>query len=98
MKFLSFLAEMAYSEEQTFLRTAISEVLPDLPEMTKDILEESLQSLGVETSDDFQFIDEADLLSSLRPIQARKLLAAWKLKCKLFITVCLSFIINFIIF
>lgn len=82
---------MAVSE-QTFLRTAISEVLPDLPEMNKDILEETLQSLGVETSDDFQFIEEADLLSSLRPIQARKLIAAWKLRCKPFITVCLPFI------
>lgn len=77
---------------QTFLRTAISEVLPDLPEMNKDILEESLQSLGVETSDDFQFIEEPDLLSSLRPIQARKLIATWKLRRKLFITVCLPFI------
>lgn len=68
--------------EQTFLRTAITEVLPELPEVSKDILEETLQSLGVETYNDFQFIEEADLLSALRPIQARKLLAAWKRKCK----------------
>lgn len=68
--------------EKTFLCTAITEVLPDLPEMTKDILEETLQSLGVETYDDFKFIEEADLLSALRPIQARKVLAAWKLRCK----------------
>ncbi|KAI4875710.1 hypothetical protein NFI96_023375 [Prochilodus magdalenae] len=68
--------------EQTFLRTAITEVLPDLPEVSKDILEETLQSLGVETYDDLQFIEEADLLSALRPIQARKVLDAWKLKCQ----------------
>ncbi|RXN37846.1 Prolyl-tRNA synthetase associated domain-containing 1 [Labeo rohita] len=68
--------------ETTFLRTAITEVLPDLPEVTKDILEETLQSLGVETYDDFQFIEESDLLSALRPIQARKVLAAWKRKCQ----------------
>jgi len=67
--------------EQTFIRSAITEVLPDLPEMTKDILEETLQSLGVETYEDFQFVNEADLLSALRPIQARKVLAAWKLRC-----------------
>ena len=42
--------------EQSFLRSAITEVLPDLPEMTKDVLEEQLESLGVETYDDFQFI------------------------------------------
>ncbi|KAM9771407.1 uncharacterized protein ACBT44_004307 isoform 1-T1 [Syngnathus typhle] len=68
--------------EQTFIRSAINEVLPDLPEMTKDILEETLQSLGVETYDNFQFIEEADLLSALRPIQARKVLATWKLRCQ----------------
>lgn len=69
--------------EQTFLCSAITEVLPDLSQMSIDILEEHLQSLGVETSDDFQFIEEADLVSALSPIQARKLLAAWKLRCKL---------------
>jgi len=68
--------------ERMFLRSAISEVLPDLPEMTKDILEETLQSLGVETYEDFTFIKEADLLSALRPIQARKVIVAWKLRCK----------------
>ncbi|KAF6738297.1 hypothetical protein FQA47_016967, partial [Oryzias melastigma] len=65
---------------KTFLRTAVNEVLPDLPEMSKDILEEHLQSLGVDTDEDLQFIEEADLLTVLRPIQARKVLAAWKLK------------------
>lgn len=34
--------------ETTFMRAAFTEVLPDLPEVTKDILEESPQSLGVE--------------------------------------------------
>lgn len=53
-----------------------------LPEVSKKILEENLQSIGVETYNNFQFIVEEDLLSALRPIQARKALAAWKLKCK----------------
>ena len=68
--------------EPTFLRSAINEVLPDLAEVSKDILEETLQSLGIETSDDFQFLEESDLLTALRPIQSRKVLAAWKLRCK----------------
>ncbi|XP_054903240.1 uncharacterized protein LOC129370957 [Poeciliopsis prolifica] len=68
--------------EQTFLRSAINEVLPELAEASKYILEETLQSIGVETYDDFQFIVEKDLLSALRPIQARKALAAWKLRCR----------------
>ncbi|KAK1797949.1 hypothetical protein P4O66_007997 [Electrophorus voltai] len=32
--------------------------------------------------DDFKFTEEADLLLALRPIQARKVLAAWKLSCQ----------------
>lgn len=68
--------------EPTFLRSAINEVLPNLAEMSKNILEETLQSLGIETSDDFKFLQESDLLTALRPIQARKLLAAWMLRGK----------------
>ena len=65
-----------------FLHSAITEALPDLPEVSKDILEETLQSLGIETHGDFQFVKEEDLLSALRPIQARRLVAALSLKCK----------------
>ena len=54
--------------------------------MTKDVLEEQLESLGVETYDDFQFIEEADLLSALRPIQPRKVIAVLKQKWKSSIT------------
>lgn len=82
----SLIPEMTDCEE-TFLSTAITEVLPDLPEVSKDILEETLQNLGVETYDDFQFVEEVDLLSALRLVQARKVLAAWKLRCKTSITV-----------
>lgn len=63
---------------QSNVRSAITKVMPDLPASVLDILQETLQSLGVETTEDFQFIQEADLLSVLRPIQARKLVAAWK--------------------
>lgn len=62
--------------EPTFLHTAITEVLPDLPEVTKAILEEHLQSLWVETYDEFQFFEKAVMVSALRPFQAQKLLAA----------------------
>lgn len=68
--------------EPTFFCSAINKVLPDLAEVSKDILEKTLQSLGIKTSDDFQFLKESDLLTALRPIQARKVLAAWKLRCK----------------
>ena len=68
--------------EPTFLRSAINEVLPDLAEVSKDILEETLQSLGIKTSDDFQFLEESDLITALRPIKARKVLAPWKKRFK----------------
>lgn len=64
--------------EQINIRSAITNVIPDLPASVLDNLVEKLQSLGVETSKDFHFIQEADLLSTLRPIQARRLVAAWK--------------------
>lgn len=60
------------------IRSSITKVLPDLSASILEIVLEALQSLGVETSEDLQFISETDLNSVLRPIQARKLLAAWK--------------------
>ncbi|KAL3991768.1 octopamine receptor beta [Sarotherodon galilaeus] len=67
--------------EQTFLDVAITEVLPELQAVNKNILEEHLQSIGVETSDDLHFVTEADLMTALRPVHARKLISAWKQKC-----------------
>uniref|UniRef100_A0A096M8X4 Uncharacterized protein n=1 Tax=Poecilia formosa TaxID=48698 RepID=A0A096M8X4_POEFO len=52
------------------IRRVISEGLPDLPVSTLQTLEETLQSLGVETNEDFQYINENDLRSVLKPIQA----------------------------
>ncbi|XP_062399830.1 uncharacterized protein LOC134089403 [Sardina pilchardus] len=65
--------------DQNSIRSSISKVLPDLPDPILDLVEETLQSLGVETTEDFHFLQEADLASVLRPIQARRLVAAWKL-------------------
>lgn len=60
------------------IRSFITKVLPDLSASILNIVLEALQSLGVETSEDLQFISETDLNSVLRQVQARKLLAAWK--------------------
>ncbi|XP_034545095.1 uncharacterized protein LOC117816833 isoform X2 [Notolabrus celidotus] len=60
------------------IRSSITKVLPDLTASILEIVLEALQSLGVETSEDLQFINETDLDCVLRPVQARKLLAAWK--------------------
>lgn len=60
------------------MHRTVEKVLPDLPASIFNIVEAALQSLGVETSENFHFIQEADLLSVLRPIQARELVAAWK--------------------
>ncbi|KAG5278164.1 hypothetical protein AALO_G00095900 [Alosa alosa] len=66
--------------ERTFLDVAIMEALPELPAVNKNILEEHLQSIGVETSEDLRFVTEADLMTGLRPVQARKLISIWKQK------------------
>ncbi|KAG9269206.1 hypothetical protein AMEX_G16209 [Astyanax mexicanus] len=65
-------------DDRDDIKSSISTVLPDLPESILNIVEETLQSLGVGTIDDFQFVQEADLLCVLWPIQARKLVASWK--------------------
>ncbi|XP_019110214.2 uncharacterized protein LOC109137138 [Larimichthys crocea] len=64
--------------DQSNVRSSIAKVLPDLPGSLLNIVDETLQSIGVETTEDFQFVQEADLLSVLRPIQARRLVASWK--------------------
>lgn len=64
--------------EPSNISSAVINVLPDLPTSIVNIVLETLQSLGVENTEDFQYIQETDLLSVLRPIQARKLVAAWK--------------------
>ena len=64
---------------ETYLHNTITEVLPDLPSVKGHSRKNVTIPWG---GDDFLFLEEADLLSALRPIQARKVIAAWKLKCK----------------
>lgn len=66
--------------DQSSISNAITKVLPDLAPSVLDIVVETLQSLGVETTEDFDFVQESDLMSVLRPIQVRKLVTAWKKK------------------
>ena len=68
------------ADHMSLVRSAINKVLPDLAEVSKDTLEETLQSLGIETSDEFQFLEESDLIMALRPTQARKVLQSSKFK------------------
>ncbi len=77
-----FLSANMSDSERTFLDVAIMEVLPELQAVNKNILEEHLQSIGIETYDDLCFVTEDDLMTALRPVQARKLLSVWKRKCK----------------
>uniref|UniRef100_A0A1A8LY87 Uncharacterized protein n=2 Tax=Nothobranchius pienaari TaxID=704102 RepID=A0A1A8LY87_9TELE len=56
---------------------AIAGVLPDLPDQLLKSVEDTLKTLGAETTDDLKYITENDLLPVLKPIQARRLVAAW---------------------
>ncbi|KAM9770937.1 uncharacterized protein LOC133168493 [Syngnathus typhle] len=67
---------MAESEIQT-ISSAIAAVLPDLPQAVLSSVEDTLKGFGAETIDDLQYITEGDLLPVLKPVQARRLVAAW---------------------
>lgn len=73
-------------DSQSLTRRVIYEGLADLPVSTLQTLEDTLESLGVETNEDFQYINENDLRSVLTPIQARKLLKASKQTSRYIIT------------
>ncbi|XP_054913457.1 uncharacterized protein LOC129377493 [Poeciliopsis prolifica] len=64
-------------DTQKDIRDAIRAVLPGLSQEVLAALEDVLEKLGTTTADDFQYITEEDLLPVLKPIQARRLVAAW---------------------
>ncbi|KAG7462258.1 hypothetical protein JOB18_019490 [Solea senegalensis] len=68
---------MADSQIMKTIRDAIEAVLPDLPHDVIKLLENTLEALGVLTTDDLPYIKESDLNPVVKPIQARRLVAAW---------------------
>lgn len=64
------------AESQT-ISDAVAAVLPDLPDQVLKSVEDTLKALGAVTADGLQYITEGDLLPVLKPIQARRLVAAW---------------------
>ncbi|XP_054887876.1 uncharacterized protein LOC129361166 [Poeciliopsis prolifica] len=64
-------------DTQKDIRDAIRAVLPGLSQEVLAALEDVLEKLGTTTADDFQYITEGDKLPVLKPIQARRLVAAW---------------------
>ncbi|XP_076129541.1 uncharacterized protein LOC143118223 [Alosa pseudoharengus] len=63
--------------ESQRIRNAVTAVLPELPDEVVGSVEDTLKALGAVTTDDLQYITEGDLLPVLKPIQARRLVAAW---------------------
>nr|XP_033474223.1 uncharacterized protein LOC117251793 [Epinephelus lanceolatus] len=63
--------------ESKTLSDAIAAVLLDLPDQVVKSVEDALEALGAVTTDDLQYITEGDLLPVLKPIQVRRLVAAW---------------------
>ena len=78
---MSVFTDMAESLQMS---NAIAAVLPDLPDQVVKSVEDALKTLGAVTTDDLKYIAEGDLLPVLKPIQARRLVAAWAQKgeCK----------------
>lgn len=76
--FLFFFIDMADIEAQMQkISSAIAAVFPDLPVAVFKSVVETLKTLGMETTDDLQYVTEQDLLPVLKPIQARRLVGAW---------------------
>lgn len=76
-----------YAESQTEnISSAVAAVLPDLPVAVFNSVEDALKALGAETRDHLQDITEGDLLPLLKPIQVRRLVAAWAQSSKCTLT------------
>ncbi|MED6262978.1 hypothetical protein ATANTOWER_031647 [Ataeniobius toweri] len=90
--FLAFCISTDMMDTQKDIRDAIRAVLPGLSQDVLAALEDVLENLGTTTTDDLQYITEGDLLPVLKPIQARRLVAAWAQNSKYFdIKSCVTF-------
>jgi len=69
---------------QKDIRDAIGAALPGLSHEVVAAVEDALEKLGTTTTDDLQYITEGDLLPVLKPVQARRLVAAWAHNSKYF--------------
>lgn len=63
-----------------YIKETIKDVLPSLADGIVTTIAQGLLDSGVEDRADLQYVEEADLRQFLKPIQCRKLLAAWKPK------------------
>ncbi|KAF7707937.1 hypothetical protein HF521_016994 [Silurus meridionalis] len=68
---------MAESQLLKNIGDVIAGVLPDLPDQLVKSVEDTLKTLGAATTDNLKNMTENDLLPVLKPIQARRLDAAW---------------------
>ena len=60
------------------IKDSVLNVLPTLSSDAVDKVVETLIETGVETSDDLSLVEDEDLRSTLKPIQIRRLISAWK--------------------
>lgn len=70
------LTDLAVSHIPKKLSDTIASELPDLPDQVVKSIEETLKAFGAATTDDLRHVTEGDLLPVLKPIQARRLVAA----------------------
>ncbi|KAF7707908.1 hypothetical protein HF521_016965 [Silurus meridionalis] len=69
--------DMAESQLLKNIGDVIAGVLLDLPDQLDKSVEDTLKTLGAATTDDLKNVTENNLLPVLKPIQARRLVAAW---------------------
>ncbi|KAG9276085.1 hypothetical protein AMEX_G8349 [Astyanax mexicanus] len=80
LKFDSLFNSLTYFHVYCDLAGFIGCVLPN--SSANDLVLEALQTLGVESIEDLNYIQEADLVNVLRPVEARKLIARVKALCE----------------
>ena len=69
--------------EKATLMKLLNEVLPKASHQILHDTCDHILSLGLEDEEDLQFVQENDLITTLNPIQARKLVKAWTPKGKI---------------
>jgi hypothetical protein len=80
--FVRFVVEMASQLNHFSIHDIIS-VLHNLPVNVAEEVMVKLRSIGVELCGDLQFVTEQDLIPTVNPIMARRLVNAWTEKRKL---------------
>lgn len=70
------------SEDSHTLLSFIQSVLPNLSNQGLNSVVDTIKNLGIETAEDIKYIKEEQLLTVLKPVQARKVISSFTVTCR----------------